>query len=188
MKALFRAVDNNHADAETSERQCYKKGDFVVVLSDDHQWGAKEGPPNFISVSCPEVTVEQARQYLDGWEVKPAYKVLAQNAQGWRVRITSELRGALSEAGIPLTTARNYLVGQGCRYVSGDNLGIVIDVPRTADIEEIKEKLNNVVGRPHRRKRWCISPAAVDWVLAQGGIDVPVTKAQLATHLTDKAS
>ncbi len=188
MKALFRAVDNVHADTTISEQRCYKKGDFVVVVEDDHIWGAKECPPNFVTVSCPEVTVEEARAYLDGWDCRPKYQVLASTAEGWRVRITSELPGALREAGIPLTTARNYLVGQGCSYVSGDTTGIVIDVPVTADIEDIKEKLDRVVSRPHRRKRWCISSAAVDWVIGQGGVDVAVTKAQLATYLTDKAS
>jgi hypothetical protein len=188
MKALFRAVDNEHADAETSERCCYKKGDFVVVVEDAQTWGAKEGPPSFVSVSCPEITVEQARGYLDGWELRPNYEVLASNEQGWRVRITSELPGALNEAGIPIATARSYLEGQGCQFVSSAADNIVVDVPNTADIEDIKEKLNNVVGRPHRRKRWCVSEACIDWALAQGSIDVPATKAQLQTYLTDKAS
>lgn len=188
MKALFRAVDNEHADATTSERQCYKKGDFVVVVEDAQTWGAKECPPNFVTVSCPEVTVAQAQQYLEGWDLNPAYEILASNEQGWRVRITSELPGALNEAGIPIATVRSWLEGQGCQFVSSTSDCIVVDVPNTADLEEIKEKLNNVVGRPHRRKRWCVSTAAIDWALTQGGVDVPVTKAQLQTYLTDKAS
>jgi hypothetical protein len=188
VKALFRAVDNTHTAPDTSERCCYKKGDFVVVMPDGHQWGAKECPPHFVTVSCPEVTVEQARQYLDSWDLRPDYEILASNEQGWRVRVTSELPGALNEAGIPIATARTYLEGQGCQFVSSAADNIVVDIPKAADIEEIKEKLGNVIGRPHRRKRWCVSEACIDWVLTQGGVDVPVTQAQLQTYLTDKAS
>ena len=188
MKALFRAIDNTHADALISERQCYKAGDFVVEVEDDHSWGAKEGPPNFVSVSCPEVTVAQAQKYLEGWDVRAAYEVLASSDQGWRVRITSELPGALNEAGIPLATARNYFESQGCVFVSVGTQNIVMDVPISADIDELKEKISNVLDRPHRRKRWCISIAAIDWALGQGGTDVPITKAQLLNYLTDKAS
>ena len=77
MKALFRAVNNEHSNSIVAEQLCYRKGDFVVVMSDGHTWGKKECPPNFVSVFCPDVSVEQARQYLARWDVKAVFEVIA---------------------------------------------------------------------------------------------------------------
>jgi hypothetical protein len=50
---LIKARDATHADAEKDRRGCYKRGDVVVVMDDGHEWGAKEGPPNFVRLRIP---------------------------------------------------------------------------------------------------------------------------------------
>ncbi len=40
-------VDNVSADP-LADRDCYKRGDPVVVMPDGHPWGRKEGTPNFV--------------------------------------------------------------------------------------------------------------------------------------------
>lgn len=50
---LIKAADATHADAEKDRRGCYKRGDVVIVQDDGHEWGAKEGPPNFVILRIP---------------------------------------------------------------------------------------------------------------------------------------
>lgn len=50
---LIKARDAVNADAEKDRRGCYKRGDVVIVQNDGHQWGAMEGPPNFVVLRIP---------------------------------------------------------------------------------------------------------------------------------------
>ncbi len=36
--------DNTHEDILISERDCYKQGDVIVMMSDNHPWGKQEHP------------------------------------------------------------------------------------------------------------------------------------------------
>lgn len=59
---IFNGSDYNRTK---DARGCYKKGDIVVVMEDGHRWGKKEGPPNFVIVKIPGVSVEAARKYIE---------------------------------------------------------------------------------------------------------------------------
>lgn len=50
---LIKARDAEHADPEKDRRGCYKRGDVVIVQDDGHEWGRKEGPPNFVVLRIP---------------------------------------------------------------------------------------------------------------------------------------
>lgn len=45
--------DNTHPDPVTDRRGCYKTGDVVVVMEDDHVFGAAETQHPFAVVSVP---------------------------------------------------------------------------------------------------------------------------------------
>lgn len=61
---LIMLVGNTNADSVKDQRGSYKRGDAVVVFPDGHEWGAAEGPPKFGVLKIPDLTVEQAKKYL----------------------------------------------------------------------------------------------------------------------------
>lgn len=62
---LIKARDANHADAEKDRRGCYKRGDVVLVVEDGHEWGRKEGPPNFVILRIPLAARALAERLAD---------------------------------------------------------------------------------------------------------------------------
>lgn len=66
---LVKAINAHHDDPE-KDRGCYKRGDPVVVMPDDHVWGNAEQPPMFQHVKvegdlekwraicAPEITLQ----------------------------------------------------------------------------------------------------------------------------------
>jgi len=60
---LIKAEDSTNADEAVDKRGCYKRGDIVVVMPDDHIWGGAEGLPTFLHIDVPSVSVEDA-EYL----------------------------------------------------------------------------------------------------------------------------
>ena len=47
----------------------YKKGDIVAVFPDGHKWGRLEGPPKFIIIKVPSMSVKEGRKYITGGTV-----------------------------------------------------------------------------------------------------------------------
>jgi hypothetical protein len=61
---LIKAIDATHSDPEKDKRGCYKRGDFVVVMPDGHEWGKEERLPKFVVVKIPGLSVETAKKYI----------------------------------------------------------------------------------------------------------------------------
>jgi len=58
----------------------YKKGDIVAVFPDGHKWGRLEGPPKFIIIKVPGMSVKEGRKYIaggivDGKEVRRRFHI-----------------------------------------------------------------------------------------------------------------
>jgi len=47
----------------------YKKGDIVVVFPDGHKWGKEEGPPKFVIVKVPGMSVKEGRKYMATYRI-----------------------------------------------------------------------------------------------------------------------
>lgn len=62
---LIKAIDALHEDPDKDKAGCYKRGDVVAVEPDGWQWGKLEGPPKFVIVKIPDMTVEEAEQYVE---------------------------------------------------------------------------------------------------------------------------
>ncbi len=62
---LIKAIDVTHLDPVKDKAGCYKRGDIVVVKLDGWQWGKLEGPPKFVIVKIPGMTVEEAQKYIE---------------------------------------------------------------------------------------------------------------------------
>jgi hypothetical protein len=76
--------DNTHEDILISERDCYKQGDVIVMMPDNHPWGTQEHPntatnPKFWLVKLLNVDAEtvlyltsqytQPKQDMEGTEI-----------------------------------------------------------------------------------------------------------------------
>lgn len=69
---LIKATDQRSSDLN-KDMKLYKRGYPVAVKPDDHVWGRMEILPDFIVLRVPEMTVEEANQYI-GARVELAFK------------------------------------------------------------------------------------------------------------------
>lgn len=105
---LVVAQSATHADPDKDERGSYKRGDVVVVQPDGHQWGRLETAPKFVVVKVPDVTVEQARRFIEAegaTEVDPftgTSRFVVSRRRRWRVRVDDvplAIRNVLRDTG-----------------------------------------------------------------------------------------
>ena len=120
MELLVKAIDALHSDPDKDRRGCYKKGYPVVVMPDGQTWGREECLPKFVIVKCPEVTVEQARGYIDSWKDDFQYEVVSQNvAQGsYTVRVSEKNQSVTGKNKITAQKVSEYLGKWGCNNMS----------------------------------------------------------------------
>jgi len=64
-KFLIKAIDANHSDPTKDARGCYKRGDIVAVMPDDHEWGSSECSPKFVKINIPDLDHINAKKYLE---------------------------------------------------------------------------------------------------------------------------
>jgi hypothetical protein len=69
---LIKAIDQRSSDPN-KDVKLYKRGYPVAVKPDDHVWGRMETLPDFVVLKVPEMTVEEANQYM-GVRVELAFK------------------------------------------------------------------------------------------------------------------
>jgi len=166
----------------------YEKGDIICVKEAPAVWGTKEGPPDFVRVNCADATLDGAKSYLYPWKEILDYEVVASNTQGWRVRLFFD-RDLVSTSGkVKLTRERveNYLQSHyGISIHAVEDNGIVIDVPNTVDLQELKADLKDKIEQVFKPRRYYFSPQHVDAALSVGGI-VNQTKAQLIDKVLDR--
>lgn len=62
---LIKAISVSHSDSDKDRIGCYKKGYPVVVMPDDHPWGAQEGLPDFWIIYIPLISVAKVFKYVD---------------------------------------------------------------------------------------------------------------------------
>jgi hypothetical protein len=62
-QVLIKATDQRSIDLD-KDAKLFKRGYPVAVKPDDHVWGKMETLPDFIVLKIPDMTVEEANQYL----------------------------------------------------------------------------------------------------------------------------
>lgn len=94
---LVKLIDAIHLDSIKDQRGCYKSGDVVAVMPDDHVWGNAETFPVFFIVKVPEMSVEEASsKYL-----QPEYSTTEFDKIG-RPLITSRRAYKLDKQRLPI--------------------------------------------------------------------------------------
>jgi len=112
---LIKATSASHPDPEKDLDGCYKKGDLVLVMPDDHRWGLKEGPPKFVIVKVPGIARETVFQYLTSWKRHVDFEVVSVNtATGvYQIRIRCINPGASGAANLTRDNIETYLNNWG---------------------------------------------------------------------------
>lgn len=102
---LIKATDAFNADPIKDKAGCYKRGDVVVVMNDGWPWGKSEGPPKFVIVKIPGMTVEEAQKYIESEKDAPDSEVLTRRKFKFHIDGTpSEIKDELETKGIATMT------------------------------------------------------------------------------------
>lgn len=112
---LIKATSASHADPEKDESGCYKKGDIVGLQSDGHEWGAKEGLPNFIRVKVPGLSVDTILDRAEPWQRSIDYEIVSTslNQDGARFRLFVAVPGAANRFGITRQMVEDWVTSWG---------------------------------------------------------------------------
>ena len=126
---LVRAKDNAHADPDKDRAGSYKVGDLVVAMRDGHEWGRREGVPNFVIVKVPGLSLGAARGRVGSWwydyDIETVQRSVAQDS--WRFKVTNLERRA-DGAGTPKVENIRYSFERwGATLVRLDGDGVVLD-------------------------------------------------------------
>ena len=87
--------DNTHEDPLVNERDCYKQGDVIVIMPDNHPWGLQEHPstattPKFWLVKIPNIETDILQflnlQYTQPKQDMEGFDILLQRV--WKLDIT----------------------------------------------------------------------------------------------------
>jgi hypothetical protein len=60
---LILLKDKVHPDPFINNRDCPKRGDIIISMKDEHNWGPKEGLPTFFILKIPDLDPEVAQKY-----------------------------------------------------------------------------------------------------------------------------
>ena len=132
-RLLIKAIDASHADPAIDRSSCYKRGDVVVVMEDDHEWSGAEGLPNFLQVDCPGITT------LDyGYLINPAKATLGEVTSPALRKLTRLVVQVSRDVERPVVARRQY----------GLDLSAVVFVDGKATISTptlLNKRMNNVI-------------------------------------------
>ena len=170
----------------------YAKGDIVSVLPDGGEFGNKEALPSFIRLTVSDATKQEADAYLSHWGKIFDYEILAENAQGYRIRVSVD-SAAISATGGGAELRQQLKDG----ILSGLKLGwtvqlhdqtansITVDVAKPANLAEGKAALNERFSEIAAKSRYYFAAADVDKAIAAGG-EFTRTRSQVTALLQDK--
>lgn len=183
-----------------------RKGDIVEIVDDGHEFGAKEGLPNFIRVTVTDRNATQIENYLERVTRALDYEVLGSNELGARCKIEYAVTGSVPKD-ISLAL-EEYVLSGGEQELdvqlferSPDSLTVDIAIPllsakarrtrakriqeQNAILKAFRDDINDKFQEVIDHRRWCFSPSDVDGVVNSGG-ETAATAAQLQGKLVDK--
>jgi len=108
---LVKAQDSTAAESAGK----WRAGRIVAVMPDGHEWGDKEGLPDFYLIKVPGVTVDAAKAYLAEWNHDPAFELTASqvSTDSYRYKMTSSAVAAGGKGTITLSQVRNFFENWG---------------------------------------------------------------------------
>lgn len=166
-----------------------KIGEVVSIRPEGHIWGGMEQPPNYVHLTITGVTVEQAQEYSERWNIKFKHTVLQENALGYRVLVTVDpayISASNLGQGELKTRMRDWVenVYSGV-VVDFSPTGMTVDLPKPVDLTEVKKNFADIFDTTLDPRRYKFSEADVNTALAGDGA-ITFTKAQALARVVDK--
>ena len=165
-----------------------KKGEVVDVKPTPFVWGNKEGLPNFVQLSVPDVTREQAYSYFEEWTMKYQHKIINENDEGYRIKVSADPEvinaSGLSRSVIKLKM-QNFLTKRGAVRITVASGSITFDIPKPVDLIRLKKEFADQYNARFDSRRYYFSATDVDNAVAQGG-KITLTKQQALNIIVDK--
>lgn len=176
----------------------YIRGEPVVIKESPANWGSKERPPNWVRVIVSDATFEQAQAYLEPMRTVFTYEVLAQNANGKRIKVSVH-PGIISVFGADKGMRQELYEYLNTEYgainvptKSDPPLNYVLDFPFNVhpdnpdlDLQALKADFEDKAQESLAPHRYHFPDSDVDYALDHGGV-VTVTKAVATAHLIDR--
>lgn len=123
---LVKAQDSTAQESDGK----WRAGRIVVVMPDSHEWGLKEGLPDFYLIKVPGVTVSDAKQYISEWNHAITYTQDAHQAStdGYRYTLTSSAVAAGGKGSLTLTKVQNFFDKWNATIQSNTSNSVTFDV------------------------------------------------------------
>jgi hypothetical protein len=168
-----------------------KKGDIIRVKDQPCTWGSLHTLPRYIIVTISNATKNQVDQYIDNWPLEFEHEILAENDQGYRVRVSVD-PALVSASDVGKAQMRDemrqWLVeAHGAVNVSFTSSSLTADLPKPIDLQEVKAQFHDFFSGMFQTHRYHFSDADVDTVINAGGT-VTITRQVALTKIVDKLS
>ena len=164
-----------------------KKGHIIDVRKRD-VLGSKEILPNFIQVAVSDATKEQVDHFLSAWHIKYTHKIIAKNANGYRIKVevdpiyisaSGTRRAALKDS------MQSWVESYGGVVQNYTSESMTFDITKGQTLAELKRAFDDIFEDMLDIKRYYFKSAAVNAVVNNGGF-MEVTRSQVLSYIQDK--
>jgi len=151
-------------------------------------WGTMESLPRYVILRITDCDASQVEHFLRQWCKTFSYEILAENDQGYRVRVTVDPQ-CISVSGDNRNLRaelKTYIQDTyGAIVVSYEAYEVVVDIPKPVVLAEVKADIHDKFDEVVDHRIFYFDGAAVDYAIAQGGL-VELTKAQVLAMIRNK--
>jgi hypothetical protein len=123
---LIKAVDAPVADSGGK----WYAAQIVVVMEDGHEWGGKEGPPDFYILKIPGISKADAQDYISEWRHNVTFAIV--NSQpsidGFRLKLTSDAVSLSGKGTIVKAQVQAFFDKWNCTIKSNASNSVTFDV------------------------------------------------------------
>lgn len=165
-----------------------KKGYPWIIKDIPCAWGTKERPPNWIVLRLNDASKAQVEHFLDSWYKYFAYEILAENEQGYRVKVTVDptLISASGANRQIRSEMKDHIIREwDASVVSYDDNQAIVDIPKPVDLLALKADIYDIFSERIDTRFHYFSEADVDLALAQAGY-IEMTKQQAFNRIKSK--
>lgn len=166
----------------------FKKGYVVTAKDQPCVWGTMETLPDFIRLIISDCTAEQVRHFLDDWQIRYRFALVAENDIGYRYRVEVDPAYiSASDTGKHeiKENMTDWAEDRGFAVVGFTSESMTVDIPKPADLPTIRADFADVFDKVLNIRRYYFSGADVDTVINAGGV-YTLTKQQALNNIIDK--
>jgi len=151
-------------------------------------WGTKECPPNWVILHLTNASRAQVEHFLNSWFKYFVYEILAENEQGYRIKVTVDsalisASGANRELRADLKD--HIITNYGASVFSYDGNEAVVDIPKPVDLQALRADIYDIFSERVDTRMYYFSEEDVDLALSLGG-HIEMTRQQALNRIKSK--